>query len=112
MTSDPSRTLLLVIGLISLCACHRAGVQEASATALTTCPARGAPPPGADSVPRVVRIGEGVRWRVGDRVVVVVDDTTRGIGLVTAATNGNEAQPDFSHIPIFAAMNPDDVAEL
>lgn len=44
--------------------------------------------------------------------MVVVDDTTRGIGLVTAATNGNEAQPDFSHIPIFAAMNPDDVAEL
>jgi hypothetical protein len=77
-----SRHSVLVVAVAV--GCHHAS-KPAPVAVNRTCPVREASTTGA--TPNRVRI-DGPVFRVGDRVVLVVDDSTRGITVVRASASG------------------------
>jgi hypothetical protein len=101
------RLLALLLLVVVLDGCRRPSGSSAAPEHAVVCPARASTPARADSAAARVRIYEGPAFRAGDRVVIVVDDTVRGIAWVQAGAGLQ--LPGHSALESLA---PNDVADL
>jgi hypothetical protein len=89
--------------------CHHPSARAANTIALAACLARAPSSSAVDSTRQRLRIGEDNRFRAGDRVVIVIDDTARGVAIVPAnASTGIQVDA----VPGLAWLKPEQVAEI
>lgn len=110
---NPHSTVGRVVALMLLAGCLRAPqavppTLVSTPGAPATCPPRSAGAPSVSSS-RAVRL-DGPSFVVGDRVVVVVDDTVRGITTVAAAPRQGPIQ--FADEQVLAGLRPEEIATL